>query len=263
MVMENHGNGGKGVPRWRIDAETMAFQRRMSPVHAKLSCDQSGEASYDCVRRLADAIGISTILGVALAAQTPPPLFIYTHTAERARYLANAIIWRDPGPLTPDDIRRGPKASIPEAIAKAGDQPIECRYDRPGADLGGKTPKFSCRTSDGKTVRVKYYGGDGGNREVFAELAAGRHDVGTRIRFRSDVSRRDLVSRLPGGSLARLGRAPDPALFRELRAALRGDHHHVHAKTSIRAGRSASWTARSTACPPVHCARGSGCISMR
>jgi hypothetical protein len=124
--------------------------------------------------RFACAIGMSAILGVALAAQVPAPLFIYTHPGERARYLADAVIWRDPGPLTPDDIRRGPKAAIPDAIAKAGDQPIECRYDRPGVEMGGKTPKFSCRTSDGKTVRVKYYGGDGGNREVFAELAAGR-----------------------------------------------------------------------------------------
>ena len=123
--------------------------------------------------RFACAIGISTVLGVALAAQAPP-LFIYTHPAERARYLANATIWRDPGPLTPVDIRRGPQAAIPDAIAKAGDQPIECHYDRPGVEMGGKTPKFSCRTPDGKTVRVKYYGGDGGNREVFAELAAGR-----------------------------------------------------------------------------------------
>jgi hypothetical protein len=125
--------------------------------------------------RIACAFGISTVVGITLAAQTPPtPLFIYTHAAERARYLANAVIWRDPGPLTPDDIRRGPKAAIPDALVKAGDQPIECRYERPGTELGGKTPKFACRTADGKTVRVKYYGGDGGNREVFAELAAGR-----------------------------------------------------------------------------------------
>ena len=114
-------------------------------------------------QRLLYAFGISTALGVTLAAQTSPqPLFIYTNAAERARYLANAVIWRDPGPLTPDDIRRGPKAAIPEAIAKAGDQPIDCRYERPGTELGGKTPKFACRTADGKMVRVKYYGGGTG-----------------------------------------------------------------------------------------------------
>ena len=58
--------------------------------------------------RFAGAIGISTILGVALAAQTPPPpLVIYTQSGDRARYLANATDPRYPGPLTPDDIRRG------------------------------------------------------------------------------------------------------------------------------------------------------------
>jgi hypothetical protein len=125
-------------------------------------------------RRLAYAFGISTVLGVTLAAQTPLPLFIYTHPAERARYMANAVIWRDPGPLTPDDIRKGPKAAIPEAILNAGNNPVECRYERAGTELGGKTPKFSCRTSDGKSLRVKYYGADSGNREVFAEVAASR-----------------------------------------------------------------------------------------
>jgi hypothetical protein len=125
-------------------------------------------------RIVAYAFGISTVLGVTLAAQTPLPLFIYTHSAERARYLANAVIWRDPGPLTPDDIRKGPKAAIPEAILNAGNNPVDCRYDRAGTELGGKTPKFSCRTSDGKSLRVKYYGADSGNREVFAEVAASR-----------------------------------------------------------------------------------------
>jgi hypothetical protein len=125
-------------------------------------------------KRFGCVVCFSTVVLVTLAAQTAPPLFIYTHDAERNRYLANAVIWRDPGPLTPDDIRRGPTAAIPEAIANAGDQPIECRYERPGTELGGKTPKFLCRTADGKTVRVKYYGGDGGNREVFAEIAATR-----------------------------------------------------------------------------------------
>ena len=125
-------------------------------------------------KRFACAFGISTALGITLAAQAPAPLFIYTHTEERVRYLANATIWHDHGPLTPDDIRKGPKAAIPEVIANAGDTPIECRYDRPGVDLGGKTPKFSCRTTDGKTLRVKYYDGSGGNREVFAEIAATR-----------------------------------------------------------------------------------------
>ena len=66
------------------------------------------------------------------------------------------------------------EALVPEAIENAGDKPVDCRYYWPGTDLGGKTPKFSCRTMDGKTLRVKDYGGDGGNREVFAEVASSR-----------------------------------------------------------------------------------------
>ena len=42
------------------------------------------------------------------------------------------------------------------------------------AGMGGKTPKFTCRTADGRSIRVKYFDGDRltGNREVFAEGAA-------------------------------------------------------------------------------------------
>jgi hypothetical protein len=42
--------------------------------------------------------------------------------------------------------------------------------------MGGKTPKFTCRTPDGRSIRVKYFSGDPekGNREVFAEVVATR-----------------------------------------------------------------------------------------
>jgi hypothetical protein len=117
----------------------------------------------------------SVLVSWTLFAQTPSPLFIYTHAAERNNYLANAVIWRDPGPLTPEQIKMGPPSAVPAALVEAASgKPIECRYDRPGVELGGKTPKFSCRTSDGKSLRVKYYGTSHGNREVFAEVAATR-----------------------------------------------------------------------------------------
>lgn len=112
---------------------------------------------------------------VALTASTSAPVFLYSHAAERTTYLANAVIWKDPGTLSPEQIRVGPGAALPAAIANAAGRPIECRFEHRGLELGGKTPKFSCRTSDGESLRLKYYyGGGHGNREVFAEVAATR-----------------------------------------------------------------------------------------
>ena len=119
---------------------------------------------------------VSVLLGWTLAAQAPAPRFVFTHATERAGYLASAVIWRDPGLLTPEQIRVGPPAALPAALVDAASgKPIECRFERRGLDLGGKTPKFSCRTPDGQLLRLKYYDGPAhGNREVFAEVAATR-----------------------------------------------------------------------------------------
>ena len=122
------------------------------------------------------AFAVTAVIGLTLSAQRPAPEFIYTHAAERTAYLANALIWRDPGPLTPEDIKKGPAAIVPDAVLKAtAGEPIDCRFERPGSELGGATAKFSCRTVDGKSIRIKYYDGPShGNREVFAEVAATR-----------------------------------------------------------------------------------------
>ena len=127
-------------------------------------------------QRLASAVSISLALAATLSAQTgPSPAFIFSHQDMRLSYLANAVIWRDPGPLTPDDIRMGPAAALPEAIRKGSSgEVIDCRFERPGTELGGATEKFSCITPDGRSVRIKYYDGHGGNREVFAEVIATR-----------------------------------------------------------------------------------------
>ena len=107
--------------------------------------------------RFALALGISVALAVALSAQTgPSPAFIYSHQDTRMSYLANAVIWRDPGPLTPEQIKAGPPAAIPEAIKRgSAGEVIECRFERPGIELGGATEKFSCITADGKSVRIR------------------------------------------------------------------------------------------------------------
>jgi hypothetical protein len=127
-------------------------------------------------QRIVSALGVSGVLAVSLSAQTGPNFaFIFSHEDIRTSYLANAVIWRDPGPLTPAQIKAGPPAAIPDAIRRGSDgEVIDCTYERPGNQLGGATEKFSCRTPDGKSVRIKYYDGHKGNREVFAEVAATR-----------------------------------------------------------------------------------------
>lgn len=118
-------------------------------------------------------LSVGLALSLAVAAQVTQPAFVHTHDATaRLNYLANATIWRDPGDVTPASIRSGPAGLLPAAFASGG---VECRFDRAGLLLGGKTPKFMCRTSDGKSVRLKYYDGtDAGNREVFGAVAATR-----------------------------------------------------------------------------------------
>lgn len=83
---------------------------------------------------------------------------------ERRDALARARVWQAT-PTASLDLRRGPRgrrAFAPNAL-------VECTHvDR---ELGGKTPKFTCRLRNGEEVKVKY-GRDNG--EVYAEVAASR-----------------------------------------------------------------------------------------
>jgi hypothetical protein len=126
-------------------------------------------------RRFLCAVGASAAMAWTLSAQVQTPAFIFTHPPNRTNYLATAVIWSDPGPLTPEDIKKGPQAAIPDAIAKGSSgEVVDCRFERPGNELGGATAKFSCKTADGKSIRIKYYDTHSGNREVFAEVVATR-----------------------------------------------------------------------------------------
>jgi hypothetical protein len=103
--------------------------------------------------------------------------FVQVSTPEqRLRYLAEARIWSDPGPLTPDDLLRGPDVPLPAALrGLRPDDEVPCRFLKAGRSLGGKTSKFVCRTADGETMRLKYTdASEKGNREVFALVAATR-----------------------------------------------------------------------------------------
>src|SRR3954468_20964178 len=127
-------------------------------------------------KRFGLVLGLTGAVAFTVAAEGGGPAFLVTPTVDRQSYLAHAVIWHDPGALPPDDIRAGRREYMPASIA--GLQPgqsVECRYQSPGVQLGGKTPKFTCRTADGESLRFKYYDElHHGNREGFAEIAATR-----------------------------------------------------------------------------------------
>lgn len=118
-------------------------------------------------------------LGIAwtTANALPAVSVILTGSQSRATYLARAAVWRDPVPLSPDELLAGPSGIFPytfaEATAAAG---IGCRFTKPGRELGGNSPKFMCTTADGRQLRVKYWDPElqRGNREVFALVAVSR-----------------------------------------------------------------------------------------
>jgi hypothetical protein len=96
---------------------------------------------------------------------------------ERERLINKAQVWRgvDAASL---DLFRGPKdtSSIPLDEASASGKPLDCEYIPWGGQnvkhTDSKTPKFSCRLSNGERIKVKY---DLRNREIFSEI------IGTRL----------------------------------------------------------------------------------
>jgi hypothetical protein len=118
--------------------------------------------------------------GAVLLAASPPGVEItavVTSPRARAQYLAHAVIWTDPGPLSPDDVLAGvPGVSPYPGKRVTGSDPIACSFTTPGRLLGGKSPKFTCASDDHVSLRVKYWeaGSQRGNREVFATVAATR-----------------------------------------------------------------------------------------
>ena len=128
------------------------------------------------IRTGCGAIGLAMIVAAAwshgFAQEAPSVSAIVTSASARAGYLARAAIWKDPGALTPQDILKGPPN--PHGFAQSG--VLTCSFAQPGAQLGGASRKFLCRTDDGEMLQVKYWDpatGDG-NREVFSSVAATR-----------------------------------------------------------------------------------------
>ena len=125
------------------------------------------------------------ILTSVVVAQSDPqaqsgPQISVLHTAgvqQRLRYLATARIWSDPGDVTPEMITAGrplkQRSEGVEAVLRG--QPLPCEFATEGKKLGGNTPKFSCTTPGGTTIRVKYSDGTkDGNREIFSAVVAAK-----------------------------------------------------------------------------------------
>jgi hypothetical protein len=116
-------------------------------------------------------------LALAQVTSSGEPHVIVTSPAQRQAYLANARVWEPRDLPSPEAIVEGPPR--PGVASRASLNPpdgIPCTYESGGAQMGGRTPKFTCRTDDGRSLRVKYYSGDPatGNREVFAEVVTTR-----------------------------------------------------------------------------------------
>ena len=113
-------------------------------------------------RRISTA-ALLLLLGAGCATRASRPDIVTTSAARRDA-LARARVWTQT-PTAALDVKSGPRgdgAFRPGAL-------VECTYvDK---EMSGTTPKFTCRLSSGREIKVKY-GRDNG--EVYAEVAASR-----------------------------------------------------------------------------------------
>src|SRR5262245_52344276 len=128
--------------------------------------------------QLAAIIAVTIGLGSWLLAAQPTSVSVVRATeASRARYLAHARIWHDPGAISAAEVAAGPPESLPYATdLTASDPGLACTFVQPGREIGGNSPKFLCRTTSGRNLRLKYWDPESrhGNRAVFALVAASR-----------------------------------------------------------------------------------------
>lgn len=118
-----------------------------------------------------------TLVPMAQGRPRPEPALIHVSDPQRQTYLARATVWADRSLPGPESILRGQTESDPLAhLPRNAASELPCTYLQGGAASTGRTEKFTCRTSDGRTLRVKYFDGNPktGNREVFSEVVATR-----------------------------------------------------------------------------------------
>jgi hypothetical protein len=129
--------------------------------------------------RWSGAVSVVALCASTLASTTQPkPLHaIVTSPTARVRYLSRAVIWQDPGVISPIDLRDGPSTLFPYSFEEATSEPgITCTFEKPGRMLGGKSAKFTCLAPGDHTLRLKYWDRERqtGNREAFATVASTR-----------------------------------------------------------------------------------------
>lgn len=134
------------------------------------------------------ALAASSAVAFAQTSSKPDaPRILVTSDDQRESYMARANIWQERRPPSPRALVDGPPmtaagdrvvAGVGGASRTALNPPagIPCAFETKGDDMGGKTPKFTCKTPGGQSIRVKYFSGDPdqGNREVFAEVVTTR-----------------------------------------------------------------------------------------
>jgi hypothetical protein len=123
------------------------------------------------------SIGALYAGATAWAVQPKPPHAIVTSAVGRAGYLSRAVIWKDPGIISPLGVRNGPPGVFPYSVDEATTaEGITCAFAKPGKLLGGKSAKFTCLAPGDHTLRLKYWDQEHetGNREAFATVAATR-----------------------------------------------------------------------------------------
>jgi len=132
--------------------------------------------------RSGTATALVTVLALALPGagraqeSAREPHLILTSSTQRDAYLATARVWQARDLPSPAEIVEGPPFARGTRAQLNPPGGVPCTYESGGAQMGGKTPKFTCRAADGRSIRVKYFSGDphSGNREVFAEVVATR-----------------------------------------------------------------------------------------
>jgi len=114
------------------------------------------------------AVGLASVIAAALTGTSCESNRIPPHRAlsqrERRDAIRRASVW-SPTHIPSVDFRTGPE--VEETIAP--NQWISCVYKE--VEMNGQSPKFTCETSPGQEIKVKY---GGSNAEVFGEVLATR-----------------------------------------------------------------------------------------
>src|SRR5262245_42695484 len=135
------------------------FQEQITG-HDSCATEHLLRSSRDMARSLAlTGLLLSLLLPSAPAASAKNDPSNY-----RAAVIARAQVWQ-PTDIAAMDLKTGPTEPTGFALGET----INCSFVH--EKLGGKTPKFACRTADGEQLKVKYGGING---EVYAEVLASR-----------------------------------------------------------------------------------------